>query len=132
AARPPRTASRGRLAIVCNRFGPEVAGGAEVAMAELGRGLAERGWDVDVVTSAARDLYTWRNELPEGESVEDGLRVLRFRTMPTDDHRTRNRIGNLIGAGARVSLDDQYRWMNRGVRVPGMHEYVTDHAVDYR
>src|SRR5262245_21781456 len=70
-----------RLALVCNRFGEGVAGGAELVVGELGRGLRERGWAVDVVTSAARDLYTWKNELPEGESVEDGLRVLRFPTV---------------------------------------------------
>lgn len=121
-----------RLALVCNRFGADVAGGAEMVVGELGRGLAQRGWDVDIVTSAARDLYTWRNELPEGESREDGLRVLRFRTAVGADQRARNRIGNLVGAGAPVPLTDQYRWMNAGVRVPGMHEYLVDHASEYR
>jgi glycosyltransferase involved in cell wall biosynthesis len=121
-----------RVALVCNRFGDGVAGGAELVMAELGRGLHERGWQVDVVTSAARDLYTWKNELPEGTSEEDGLRVLRFRTVLGGDRRARNRIGGLIGTGAPVPLADQYRWMNAGVRVPGMHEYLVDHASEYR
>ena len=121
-----------RVALVCNRFGEGVAGGAELVMAELGRGLSERGWNVDVITSAARDLYTWKNELPEGTSEEDGLRVKRFRTVIGDDRRARNRIGNLIGSGAPVPLADQYRWMNAGVRVPGMHEYLVDHSSEYR
>jgi glycosyltransferase involved in cell wall biosynthesis len=121
-----------RVALVCNRFGPDVAGGAELVMAELGQGLHGRGWEVDVITSAARDLYTWRNELPEGTSVEAGLRVLRFRTVLGADQKARNRIGGLIGAGADVPLADQYRWMNAGVRVPGMHEYLVDHASEYR
>jgi glycosyltransferase involved in cell wall biosynthesis len=121
-----------RIALVCNRYGEGVAGGAEAVVAELGRGLLERGWNVDVVTSAARDLYTWKNELPEGESTEDGVRVLRFRTVMTSGDGERNRIGNLIGMGAPVSLTDQYRWMNGGVRVPGMYEYLVDHGSDYR
>jgi glycosyltransferase involved in cell wall biosynthesis len=121
-----------RLALVCNRFGADVAGGAELVVGELGRGLGERGWDIDIVTSSARDLYTWKNELPEGESREDGLRVLRFRTVISPDKKTRNRIGNLVGMGAPVPLDDQYRWMNGGVRVPGMHEYLVDHSGEYR
>jgi glycosyltransferase involved in cell wall biosynthesis len=120
------------IALVCNRFGEGVAGGAELVMAELGQGLRARGWQVDVITSAARDLYTWKNELPEGTSVEDGLRVIRFRTVAGSDRKARNRIGNLIGSGARVPLSDQYRWMNAGVRVPGMHEYLVDHASEYR
>jgi glycosyltransferase involved in cell wall biosynthesis len=122
----------GRLALVCNRFGVDVAGGAELVIAELGRGLHERGWEVDVVTSAARDHYTWRNELPEGESAEDGLRVMRFPTVVDGGIRAHNRIGNLIGMGTTVPLADQYLWMNGKVRVPGMHEYLVDHASDYR
>jgi glycosyltransferase involved in cell wall biosynthesis len=121
-----------RLALVCNRFGEGVAGGAELVMAELGHGLHDHRWNIDVVTSTARDLYTWRNELPEGLSVEDGLRVMRFRTVVGPDRRARSRIGNLIGTGAPVPLADQYRWMNAGVRVPGMHEYLVDHASEYR
>jgi glycosyltransferase involved in cell wall biosynthesis len=117
---------------VANRFGDDVAGGAEMVIAELGRGLHGRGWQVDIITSSARDLYTWKNELPEGESVEHGLRVLRFETMQPTKARERNRIGNQIAAGATVSLTDQYRWMNYGVRVPGMHEYLVDHASRYR
>src|SRR5215471_6513136 len=121
-----------RVALVCNRFGEDVAGGAEMVIGELGRGLHAHGWDVDVITSSARDLYTWRNELPEGESTEDGLRVVRFRTVLATSQRDRNRIGNLIGMGAPVPLTDQYRWMNGSVRVPGMHQYLVDHAPEYR
>jgi len=122
-----------RLAFVCNRFGQGVAGGAELVLAELGRGLHARGWHVDVVTSTARDLYTWRSELPEGESEEDGLRVLRFEAVyETATKRERDRIGNLILMGAEVPVDDQVRWMNAGVRMPGMHRHLVDHADEYR
>jgi glycosyltransferase involved in cell wall biosynthesis len=121
-----------RIALVCNRFGKDVAGGAEVVMRELGLGLRARGWEVDAIASAARDLYTWENEYTEGESEEDDLRVLRFRTVMTADQRDRERIGNLIGLGAPVPLSDQYRWINGSVRVPGMYEYLVDSARTYR
>jgi glycosyltransferase involved in cell wall biosynthesis len=123
---------RRRIALVSNRFGEGVAGGAELVLNELGQGLRGRGWEVDVVSSAARDLYTWKNEFPEGESVEDGIRVLRFRADYDRNSRDRRRVGNRIGAGADVPLQDQYRWMNAGVRVPGMYEYLVDHAAEYR
>lgn len=119
-----------RIALVCTRFGDGVAGGAEVLMKELGRGLSVRGWVVDVLASAARDHYTWKNEFREGESWEHDLRVIRF---PTKRSRgpDRERIGHRIGFGAPVSLGEQYRWMNGSVRVPGMHRYLIDHASDY-
>ncbi|MBO0732170.1 MAG: glycosyltransferase family 4 protein [Acidimicrobiaceae bacterium] len=125
------TSTERRIALVCNRFGDGVAGGAEVVMHELGRGLRARGWLVDVLASAARDLYTWHNELPEGESWEHDLRVLRFRTEMSCGS-DRERIGQRIGFGAAVSLAEQYRWINGSVRVPGMHRYLVDHASDYQ
>jgi glycosyltransferase involved in cell wall biosynthesis len=121
-----------RVVLVCNRYGQGVAGGAEQVLSELGRGLQHRGWEVDVVASAARNHYTWENEFPLGESIEDGIRVLRFRAEYERRSRERQRIGDLIGAGAEVPVPDQYRWMNAGVRVPGMYEYLVDHASDYR
>jgi glycosyltransferase involved in cell wall biosynthesis len=125
------TGRLGRLALVCNRFGSGAAGGAETMMAELGGGLRERGWDVDILTSTARDMYTWGKDLPEGDSVEMGLRVLRFDAVA--GHRAdRRRLDGLISAGAAVSVPDQYRWMNAGARVPRMHEYLFDHRTDYR
>jgi glycosyltransferase involved in cell wall biosynthesis len=121
-----------RVVLVANRFGEGVAGGAEQLLSELARGLRDRGWQVDIAASAARDHYTWENEFPVGESIEDGLRVLRFRTEYKKGSRDRRRIGNLIGMGAEVPVPDQYRWMNAGVRVPGLYEYLVDHAADYR
>ena len=122
-----------RLALVCNRFGDGVAGGAELVLAELGRGLHARGWQVDVVTSCARDLYTWRNEFPEGESEENGLRVLRHRTIYEESTRAeRFRLGRLILSGVPIGVNDQCRWLNAGVRVPGMHRFLADHGDEYR
>ena len=121
-----------RVVLVCNRYGKGVAGGAEKVLGELGQGLRERGWEVDVAASAARDHYTWENEFPVGESFEDGIRVLRFPAEYRKRSRDRQRIGDLIGAGADVPVPDQYRWMNAGVRVPGMYEYLVDHAAEYR
>jgi glycosyltransferase involved in cell wall biosynthesis len=122
-----------RLALVCNRFGAGVAGGAEAVMSELGRGLHARGWQIDVITSRARDLYTWKNELPAGESVEEGLRILRFDAVYERATRAeRDRLGSLILMRADLSMEDQCRWLNAGVRMPGMHRYLVDHAADYR
>lgn len=100
-------------------------------VAELGRGLQERGWHIDVLTTTACDLYSWAHALPEGESRVHGMRVLRFRPA-VSRKADRRRLDRLIAVGASVSLPDQYRWMNAGARVPGMYEYLFDHAPDYR
>jgi len=122
-----------RLAFVCNRFGQSVAGGAETMVGELARGLVSRGWHVDIITSDAKDLYTWKKEFPTGVRWEDGLRVHRFEAFYEDaTRRDRDRIGQRIFSWEKVPVSDQWRWMNAGVRVPAMYDYLVDHSADYR
>ena len=47
-------------------------------MREAAHGLAARGWEVDVLTTCARDHYTWANEYPPGVTTVDGVAVHRF------------------------------------------------------
>ena len=60
----------GRLAFVPPRYGAEALGGSEAVMREAAHGLARRGWDVEVLTTCARDHYTWRNEYPPGATTQ--------------------------------------------------------------
>lgn len=66
-----------RIAVVVQRYGAGILGGAETYAAVLA-GLLSRTHDVEVLTTTAREYVTWRNELPPGESVESGVRVRRF------------------------------------------------------
>src|SRR3546814_13041820 len=68
----------GTIAFVTPRFGPDVVGGSEAVMREAATGLAARGWDVEVLTTRARDHYTWADAYPPGTSVVDGVTVRRF------------------------------------------------------
>jgi len=69
----------GRLAFVPPRYGTEALGGSEAVMREAAHGLARRGWDVEVLTTCARDHYTWRNEYEPGAAThDDGVVVRRF------------------------------------------------------
>src|SRR4029079_3496257 len=58
----------GRLAFVPPRYGTEIVGGSEAVMREAAHGLARRGWDVEVLTTCARDHYTWRNQFEPGKA----------------------------------------------------------------
>ena len=122
---------RGRLAFAPARFGPGIAGGAEIVLGTMARGLANRGWDVDILTSTATDHYTWRSDLPAGISVEDGLTVRRFDTVITPGSE-RAVLEQQILAGERLPIEMQQRWMNGGVRSPGLFHHLLDHSGDYR
>lgn len=66
-----------RIAIVVQRWHPDIAGGSE-ALAWHYAQLLQRRTDVDLLTSCALDYRTWDNALPEGEERRDGISVRRF------------------------------------------------------
>lgn len=114
------------------RFGPDIVGGAELVVRELSRHLADRGWDVEVLTTCARDHFTWANEYPPGVEDHDGVTVRRFPTAAPAAPGERAELEAAILAGARLTLGDQQRWMNSGVRVPDLYHHLLDHAAEYR
>lgn len=67
-----------RIAVVVQRFGEGILGGAETHAGLMARLLA-REHEVEVLTTTAREYHEWRDELPEGRTEEGGLVVRRFR-----------------------------------------------------
>lgn len=74
--------SRRKLAFVVERYGAEEAGEAGRRTRAIAAALADRGHDVSVLTTCARTAGTWRDELAEGETSLDGVRLLRFKIDP--------------------------------------------------
>ena len=56
-----------KLALVVQRYGAGIAGGSETLCRHYAERLADHH-DVTVLTSCARDYFTWSNELPPGVS----------------------------------------------------------------
>jgi glycosyltransferase involved in cell wall biosynthesis len=127
-----RPSRRGRLAVVVPRYGADVVGGAESVVRELAGGLAERGHDVDVLTSCARDHTTWRNEYPAGTAVVDGVTVRRFPAVVSRTRDDRVLFNRAIASGSPLRLDEQDRWLNDDARVPELFDHLLERGRDYR
>ena len=54
-----------KLAVVVQRYGLDINGGAELHARYVAEQLARHA-EVEVLTTCARDYVTWRNELPAG------------------------------------------------------------------
>jgi glycosyltransferase involved in cell wall biosynthesis len=74
---------RPRVAFVVQRAGAEVNGGAEYLCLAVARAMSAV-WDVEIVTTCARDYTTWQDHYPPGVDDIDGVRVRRF---PVDKPR---------------------------------------------
>ena len=66
-----------RAAIVVQRYGNEVLGGAETLARRIAELLAPE-IELTVVTTCALDYLTWADHYPPGEAEVNGVRVLRF------------------------------------------------------
>lgn len=121
----------GRIGLVPARYGPGLVGGAEIVLAEMAEGLVARGWDVEILTTCALDHFSWDNELPAGFAEENGMPVRRFPVV-NEPNAERGGLEAAILAGQRIGITEQQRWMNGGMRVPELYQYLVQHADEYR
>ena len=66
-----------KLAVVVQRYGADISGGAELHARYIAERLARHA-TVEVLNTCARDYVTWRNELAPGVEQVNGVTVRRF------------------------------------------------------
>jgi len=119
-----------KLAIVVQRYGEEINGGAELHARYIAELLSEHA-EVEVLTTCARDYITWRNEFPAGVNKINGLTVRRFpvrNTRNTDDFGRRSEYV----FRKTHSLKDELNWLNsEGPKSPELIKYIKLHKNDY-
>ncbi len=116
-----------RFAFVTPRFGPHIGGGAETQARGFALAAAARGWQVEVWTTCAKSHYTWVNELPAGESWEDGVRVFRFPVIKRHEDRQSD-LEIRLATQNRLPRADQYHWLEGGAHSPGLYAHIRQHA----
>ncbi len=121
-----------KLAVVVQRYGNEVAGGAELHARHVAEHLAKYA-EVEVLTSCARDYVTWKNELSPGRDEVNGLTVRRF---PVTHPRSEERFGRLSATvfHRTHSVNDELSWLDaEGPTSPALVRYIraNRHAFDF-
>ena len=131
-----------RILMVVQRYGEDIIGGAE----SLARTLAERfvqglKWDVEVLTTTARDYGTWRNEMREQCEVVNGVRVRRFHSLfprfPAFNFidaalRACMRLAQKLPAGGRLVLCLERAWFwAQGPACPKLLRYLDHEAAAF-
>jgi len=122
-----------RLLFVVQRYGEQVAGGAELCCRHYATRLAARGHDVEVVTTCALSYVDWANALPAGTEVLDGVTVHR---LPVVRPRNNDLFGLLnartVAGRKPVPLYLQEEWMRaQGPLVEELVPWLADRAAGY-
>ncbi|MFZ2057425.1 MAG: hypothetical protein WAV54_08475, partial [Acidimicrobiales bacterium] len=126
-----RQKGKARIAFVSPRYGDTVVGGSEAIVREAAQGLAERGYEVEVLTTCAQDHFTWANEFPPGVSTDGCVIVRRFPTIQDRDRGRWNRIQERLLSGDKLDESEELAWCNGRFRVPDLYLYLAGHAGEY-
>ena len=119
-----------KVAVVVQRYGPSVNGGAELHARYVAEHLARHG-EVEVLTTCARDYVTWRNELEPGVEQVNGIPVRRFRVKHERDPLLFGKRSDRVFE-QRHSLGDELDWLDaEGPTAPALVDYVAKNAADY-
>lgn len=116
-----------RLAFVVQRYGAEVAGGAEALCRSTARALAQRGHAVEVYTTTARDYLTWAPHFAPGSSGDGPVTVHRFPADAPDPRRSADLV-RLLALGAGDAAAEAAWARAQGPVAPGMLAALADAA----
>jgi glycosyltransferase involved in cell wall biosynthesis len=119
-----------KLAVVVQRYGPTINGGAELHARYLAEHLARHA-EVDVLTTCAADYITWRNELAPGVEEVNGIRVARFPVRHERDPLQFGRRSERVFRH-RHSLAQELEWLDaEGPASPALIEHVHAQGARY-
>lgn len=121
-----------RVAIINQRYGEEVNGGSEYYTKKLAEHLIQ-DYDVEVLTTTARDYDTWKPYYEEGETTLNEVPVRRFhveRPRQVTKSRILGRIMRVLPNVLRRKV--QFYWLKeQGPFCPKLIQYIRDHGKDY-
>jgi glycosyltransferase involved in cell wall biosynthesis len=119
-----------KLAIVVQRYGADINGGAELHARYVAEHLAQHV-EVEVLTTCAADYITWRNVLPAGSETVNGVTVRRFATTREREPDEFGRLSERVFT-APHSVGDELAWLDaEGPVSPDLLAYIAQHAASF-
>lgn len=119
-----------KLAVVVQRYGAEINGGAELHARYVAERLARHA-EVEVLTTCAQDYVTWRNAYPAGSETLGGILVRRF---PVARERKVEEFGQRSEHvfNHPHSLADELAWLDsEGPTSPKLIRHITAHQREF-
>jgi glycosyltransferase involved in cell wall biosynthesis len=119
-----------KLAIVVQRYGADINGGAELHARYIAEHLATHV-QVEVLTTCATDYISWRNALAPGAESVHGITVRRFATTRERDPDEFGRRSEHVFTESHA-VGDELAWLDaEGPVSPDLLAYIAQHAADF-
>ena len=112
-----------KLALVVQRYGPEVVGESELHCRRLAERLVAQH-DVEVLTTCARDDSNWVNEYPVGADRVRGVTVRRFPTALTRDPAAFSEYSKWIFENPHTRADEVEWLKQHGPWCPALVDHL--------
>jgi glycosyltransferase involved in cell wall biosynthesis len=119
-----------KLAVVVQRYGADINGGAELHARYVAERLAQHA-QVEVLTTCARDYVTWRDEYPAGIEHINGVPVRRFRVDHERDAAAFARWSDRV-FDQQHSYLDELKWLDaEGPKSSSLLGHLASAHADY-
>lgn len=102
---------KNKIAFVCQRYGLEVNGGAELYCRQMAEKLTSI-YDIEVFTTCAIDYVTWRDEYKPGTEVINGVTVHRYCVDRERKERPFANISNRVLGNPNHSDTEEQKWID--------------------
>lgn len=100
-----------KIAVVVQRYGLEVNGGAELYARQIAEKLKDKYY-IEVITTCAIDYVTWKNEYMEGYEYINGILVRRFKVDKQRNNKRFNELcSRIIPSPEKNTKKDEEEWM---------------------
>ena len=119
-----------KLAVVVQRYGADLNGGAELHARYVAEHLAPHA-DVEVLTTSTTDYITWKNDLTPGIEQVNGIPVCRFPVSRERDPDDFGRRSEHV-FGEEHSIGSELAWLrSEGPTSPALVKHLRRHGHEY-
>lgn len=120
-----------KIAFIVPRFEPQLAGGAEVHCQKLAERIATRGYQVELLTTCARDHFSWKNYYEPGNNIVNGIMVRRFLADPNRVTSRFLTIQRKIDHKIKLTNKEEMWWISDSVRSQDMERFIIKNRDSY-
>lgn len=100
-----------KIAVVVQRYGSDIVGGAETLAKDIAERLNRSGFDITVFTTTAKEYISWENHYKPGKSILKGVEIRRY---PVDRPRDINYFNSYSEEffSEEKSESEEWEWIN--------------------